>query len=115
LVTVHRLPEGLLEGRPRGGSGRRGEILASFLQSEVQGDLATARAFLDEIAAAERGGNPQPGGVGNAFSIVISADGASIRNAVLDGAVPEHYSLGELRAATETWAAAIERARAGNE
>jgi hypothetical protein len=112
LVTARRRPEGFLEARARSGSGRHGEILASFLQSEVQGDLATAWAFLDEIAAAERGGKPQPGGVGNAFSIVIDAGGATIRNAVIAGAAPEHYSLGEMRAALEMWAAAIERARA---
>jgi hypothetical protein len=75
----------------------------------VQGDLATARAFLAEIAAAERGEMPQAGGVGNAFSIVIAPDGAVIRNAIVEGASPERYSLGELQTALETWIAAIER------
>ena len=51
------------------------------------------------------------GGVGNAFSIAIAPDGAVIQNAVLEGAIPERYALGELRAALETWIAAIERAR----
>jgi hypothetical protein len=45
------------------------------------------------------------------FSIAIAPDGAAIRNAVLEGAIPERYTLGELRAALETWIAAIERAR----
>jgi hypothetical protein len=81
------------------------------LQTDVQGDLATARAFLGEIAAAERGEKPQPGRVGNAFSIAIAPDGAVIRNAVVEGAPAENYSLGELRAALETWIAAIERVR----
>jgi hypothetical protein len=111
LVTARRHPAGFLEGRARRGTGRHGEILASFLQSDVQGDLATAREFLDEITAAERGEKPQPGGVGNAFSIAITSDGAVIRNAVLEGAIPERYTLGELRAALETWIAAIESAR----
>jgi hypothetical protein len=110
LVGVRLHPAGFLEARARPGTGRRGEILASFLQSDVQGDLATARALLDEIAAAKRGETPQPGGVGNAFSVAIAPDGAVIRNAVLEGA-PERYHLGELRAALETWIAAIERAR----
>lgn len=111
LISARRHPAGFLEGRARPGSGRHGEILASFLQSDVQGDLASARAFLDEIAAAERGGKPHPGGVGNAFSIAIAPDGAVIRNAVVEGASPERYSLSELRAALEAWAAAIERAQ----
>lgn len=115
LIGARRHPAGFLEGRPRPGSGRHGEILASFLQSDVQGDLATARELLDEIAAAERGEKSQPGGVGNAFSIAIASDGAVIRNAVVEGAAPERYSLGELRAAFETWIAAIERARGNPE
>jgi hypothetical protein len=111
LVGARRHPAGFLEGRAQRGTGRHGEILASFLQSDVQGDLATARELLDEIAAAERGEKPQSGGVGNAFSIAVAPDGAVIRNAVLESAIPERYTLGELRAALETWIAAIERVR----
>ena len=108
LVIVHHHPAGFLEGRPSPGSGRHGEIIGSFLQSDVQGDLETARTLLAEIAAAERGENPEPAGVGNAFSIAITPDGAVIRNAVVEGASAERYSLPELRAALETWIAAIE-------
>jgi hypothetical protein len=111
LIGVRRHPSGFLEGQARHGTGRHGEILASFLQSDVQGDLTTARGFLDEVAAAERGDKPQPGGVGNAFFIAIAPDGAVIRNAVLEGAPSERYSLIELRSALETWITAIERAR----
>jgi len=111
LIAVRRHRAGHLEGRARPGSGRHGEILASLLQSDVQGDLAGARALLAEIAAAERGEAPQPAGIGNAFSIAIGPDGASIRNAVVEDMPPEGYGLDELRQALETWIAAIERAR----
>jgi hypothetical protein len=111
LVSARQHPAGFLEGRPRRGTGRHGKILASFLQSDVQGDLVTARAVFDEIVAAQRGEKPQPGGVGNAFSIAIAPDGAVIRNAVVENATAERYSLGELYAALETWIAAIERSR----
>lgn len=111
LISTGRHSAGFLKAHARPGAGRRGETLAGFLQSDVQGDLVTARALLDEIAAAERGDKPQPGGVGNAFSIAIAGDGAVIRNAVIDGAAAERYSLGELRAAVEAWIAAIARAR----
>jgi hypothetical protein len=110
LVRVRRHPAGFLEAWARAGSGRHGEILASFLQSDVQGDLETARMLLAETAAAERGEAPRPGGAGNAFSLTISPEGAVIRNTVVEDAVPERYSLVELRAALETWIAAIERA-----
>ena len=111
MVSVRRHPAGFFEGRARPGSGRHGAILASFLQSDIQGDSETARMFLAEIAAAERGEPPQPGGAGNAFSITISPDGAEIRNAIVEGAVPEQCSLAELRGVLELWIAAIERVR----
>ena len=114
LIRVRRHPAGFLEGRARPGTGRHGEILASFLQSDIQGDLETARLLLAEVAAAERGETPRPGGAGNAFSITVTPDGAVIRNAVLAGAPPERYTLAELRAALKSWLAAIEAARSGN-
>jgi hypothetical protein len=114
LISVRRHPAGFFEGLARPGSGHHGEIIGSFLQSDVQGDLETARMLLAEIAAAERGENPQPGGVGNAFSITISPAGGVIRNAVVEGVAPERYSLAELRAALDTWIAAIESLRSGD-
>ena len=111
LISIRRRPAGFLEGRARRGSGRHGEILASFLQSDIQGDLETAGLLLAEGSAAERGEAAQPGGVGNAFSITITPDGGAIRNAVLEGAVPERYRLAELREALEAWIAAIESVR----
>jgi len=54
LISARWHPAGFLEGQARLGSGRRGEILASFLQSDVQSDLETARMLLAETAAAER-------------------------------------------------------------
>ena len=113
LISIRRHPAGFLEGRARPGIGRRGETLASFLQSDIQGDLETARLLLAEVAAAERGETPQPGGAGNAFSITVTPDGAVIRNAVLEGAVPERYGLAELLAALEAWITGIESARSG--
>jgi hypothetical protein len=111
LLRVRRRRPGFLQGIARPGSGRLGEVVASFLQSDVQSDLAHARTLLAEIAAVERGEAPQPARVGNAFSIAIGGDGAAIRNAVLEGSLPERVSLGDLRTALEIWIAAIERAR----
>jgi hypothetical protein len=115
LIGVHQHGAGFLAARPLPGSGRRGEVLAAFLQSDVQGDLAAARALLAETAAAARGEAPQPGGAGNVFSLAIAADGAVIANALLPGAPPERYRLAELRAALEDWIAAIERAHSGSD
>jgi hypothetical protein len=110
-IVARPHPEGYLEGRAADAGDPRGALLASFLQSDVQGDLAYAGELLAEIAAAERGEAPLPRRIGNAFAIEIGADGGVIRNVVLDDAEPERFSLGELREALALWAAAIERAR----
>jgi uncharacterized protein YacL (UPF0231 family) len=111
LIRARRHRAGHLEGHAEPGSGRHGEILASFLQSDVQGDLEAAQTLVAEIGAAERGEAPQPGAVGNAYSIAISPDGVTIRNAVIEDSRPERYALDELRQALGTWIAAVERAR----
>jgi hypothetical protein len=110
LVAARLNRAGYIEARPRCRSGRHGSVLASFLQSDVQGDVAAAQALLGAIAAVQRGGPAQPEAIGNAFAMTIGADGAALRNVILADA-PEHYTLEELRAALETWIAAIERAR----
>ncbi len=93
------------------GSGRRGEILASFLQGDIQGDLEAARSLLAGIGRAERGEAPQSSATGNAFAVSISSDGVTIGNAVIADSRAEHYDFAEMRVALGTWIAAIERAR----
>ena len=111
LITARRHPAGHLEGRAARGSGRRGQILASFLQGEIQGDLDAARSLLAGIGAVERGEAPQPPATGNAFTLSMSADGIAIRNALIANSRSEHYDFAEMRVALGTWIAAIERAR----
>ena len=111
LITARRRPAGHLEARAVRGSARRGEVLASFLQSDVQGDLEMARALLIAIGGAEPGPAPQPAAIGNAYSISLSREGITIRNAVISGSRPERYDFDEMRRALGIWIAAIERAR----
>ncbi len=110
LVMARLNRAGYLEARPRRGSGRHGAVLASFLQSDVQGDAGAARDLLAAIAAARRGEPPQPPALGNAFAIAIAAGRATLRNVILADP-PENYTLDELAAALDTWIAAIARAR----
>jgi hypothetical protein len=111
LITARRHPAGHLEGRARHGSGRHGQVLASFLQSDIQSDLDAARALLAALSAAERGQAPQPPAIGNAYSVAIAPEGVTICNAVVKGSRPETYDFAELRRALGTWIAAIDRAR----
>ena len=111
LITARRHPAGYLEGRAARGSGRHGEVLASFLQSDVQGDIEAARSLLVEVGAVERGEAPQPAAVGNAYAVAVSPEGITIRNAVVKNSRPEQYGFDELRQALGIWIAAIERTR----
>jgi hypothetical protein len=111
LITARRHPAGHLEGRAARGTGRHGEVLASFLQSDVQGDLEAARALLAEIGAVERGEAPQPAAIGNAYAVAVLPEGVTIGNAVIEDPRPERYGFDELRQALGIWIAAIERAR----
>jgi hypothetical protein len=107
LICVRRGAAGFLEGQARAGSGPRGELLARFLQSDVQGDGDAVAALLAAITAAERGAMPQPALIGNAFAIRIGPYGAVIENVVMADPRPQHYTLAELRAALAAWLAAI--------
>lgn len=111
LITARRHPAGHLEAQPARGSGRRSAVLASFLQSDIQGDLDAARALLAEIGVVERGQAPQPAAIGNAYRVELSPEGVMLSNAVTKGSRPEQYSFDELRQALGVWIAAIERAR----
>ncbi|HXC92034.1 MAG TPA: hypothetical protein VNV18_17870 [Stellaceae bacterium] len=111
LITARRHPAGHLEARAARGAGRRGTVLASFLQSDVQGEIGAARALIGEIGAAERGEAPQPAAVGNAYRVAVSPEGVTIANAVTGDRRPERYGFDEMRLALGTWIAAIERAR----
>jgi uncharacterized protein YacL (UPF0231 family) len=111
LIIARRHPAGHLEARAVRGSGRRGVVIASFLQSDVQADLEMARQLLASIGAAERGEAPQPAAIGNAYAVAVSPEGITLRNAVLEDSRPEQYGFDEMRRALGTWIAAIERAR----
>lgn len=111
LISARRHPAGHLEARAVRGSGRRGAVLAGFLQSDVQGDLEAARALLAEIAAVERGDPPRPAAIGNAYRVAVTPAGVTIGNAVVEDSRSEQYVFDELRLALGTWIAAIERAR----
>jgi hypothetical protein len=111
LITVRRHPAGHLEGQAARGSGRRGQVLASFLESDVESDLDAARALLAAVGAAERGEATQPVSIGKAHSVTLSTAGITVGNAVVASSRPETYDFDEMRRALGLWIAAIERVR----
>jgi hypothetical protein len=110
LIIARRHPAGHLEAQAVPGSGRRGQVLARFLQSDVRSDIDAARTLLAAVAAAERGEATQPAAVGNAYRVALSSEGITVGNAVNEGSRAQAYGFDEMRRALGLWIAAIQRA-----
>ncbi len=91
----------------------RGEsFLARFLESDVQGSAATAREILDAVGRVEAGDEDEWEMTGNAFTLLVSPDGAAIEPGYQDEEEeemePERVSLEELRSALDRWIELLE-------
>lgn len=83
----------------------RGEsFLARFLESDVQGSAATAREILEALDRVEAGDEDEWEMTGNAFTLLVSPDGAAIEPVYEEEEMePERVSLEELRSALDRW------------
>lgn len=90
----------------------RGEsLLARFLESDVQGSAGTAREILAALDRVESGEEDEWETTGNAFTLLVSPDGAAIEPAYLEEeeeTEPERVSLQELRSALNRWLELLE-------
>lgn len=93
-------------GDPRARAGRDREALAQFLESDVQGSTASGREILEAIDAVAEGRLPEWTRTGNAYTLVLSAEGAAIEADFKDEAalVP----LADLREAVTRWIELLE-------
>lgn len=97
-------------GDPRATSPAPRELLARFLESDVQGSAEHAREILGAIErVAGEGGSWQE--TGNAHTLILSPEGALIESEFEEEgeAAPCRISLDELRAALTGWLAFLER------
>lgn len=91
-------------GRPRArGEGPGGDLLARFLEADVQGSVVVADEVLDMLDRVESGETERWEDTGNVHTLVLTADGAQIRDELKDGDEVLHLPLAELREALNAW------------
>ncbi|HYG61316.1 MAG TPA: YacL family protein [Thermoanaerobaculia bacterium] len=98
-------------GDPRANSPEPQELLARFLESDIQGSEDYARDILGAIERVEAGKEPSWQETGNAHTLILDSAGATIEAEYEeDGEAPPcRVSLDDLRAALIGWLAFLER------
>ena len=91
--------------RARGGPGR--DLLARFLESDVQGSAAHGREILAAIDRVTAGKEARWERTGNAYTLVLRPGGAAIEPEMDENAAPLHLPLAELRQAVAGWVAHV--------
>lgn len=92
-------------GEPRARGRGRYARLASFLESDVQGSRALLRRIAKAIEEVESGGEERWESTGNAYTLTLTAEGASIEGELADeDEATALVSLSDLRAALGEWA-----------
>jgi hypothetical protein len=85
--------------------------VAGFLESDLQGSAAAAEEILRAIDAVESGRVPSWERTGNAHTLTLSRDGATLRNEMEEDTRPHHLALPAMRKAVGDWLAFLERDR----
>ena len=95
-------------GDPRARCSGRGEELAGFLESDLQGSGKQGRAILRAIDRIEAGKLDGREITGNSYTLTLSPAGASLINENDEKAKPYRLSLAELKKAIADWTAFVE-------
>jgi hypothetical protein len=90
-------------GLPRARAGGADDLLARFLESDVQGSVITAYDILGMLDRVESGETDLWEGTGNAYTLTLTPDGALIQDELEDDAEALHLPLAELRDALNAW------------
>jgi hypothetical protein len=93
--------EGHLRARPQVATDRRAAALAAFIQSDIQADANAAHDWLDRLDAVASGRVENDEGTGNAFTLTLDRQGATLAHAVSDDAPGGEFRFthAEIRAA----------------
>ena len=97
---------------PREAGGKApGHEVAAFLDSDLQGSAAAAEEVLHAIGEVESGHVPSWERTGNAHTLTLSRDGATLRNEMDDDSKPHHVALPVLHKAVGDWLAFLKSRR----
>ena len=80
-----------------------GDLLAQYLVSDVQESPEVARMLLDLVDRVATGDLDGWEGTGNAFTLTLAPEGATIQPELGSDTAPLHVSLDELREALGDW------------
>jgi hypothetical protein len=94
-------------GLPRARGARAGDLLARWLESDVQGSAAGTQRFLDLLDRIDAGEIERWEETGNAHTLELGPDGATIVPEWDEEALPQRVSLAELRDALNGWLALL--------
>jgi hypothetical protein len=91
------------QGLPRARGEGPDDLLARFLESDVQGSVITAYDILGMLDRVESGETGRWEGTGNAHTLTLTPGGARIQDELEDDTETLHLPLAELRDALNAW------------
>lgn len=102
-LDFYRDEAGDPRARAAAGRAREQELLARFLESDVQGSAATGREILAALRQVEAGELPAWEQTGNAFTLRLSPAGAEIESVLDESGEVAAIPLRDLRRALRAW------------
>jgi hypothetical protein len=95
-------------GDPRARGKGQSEVLASFLEGDLQGSGRQGRAILRAIDRIEAGQLDRWETTGNSYTLTLSSQGASLVNEIDENAKSFELPLARLREAVADWTAFVD-------
>jgi uncharacterized protein YacL (UPF0231 family) len=99
------------DGSPRARGQGRGRTMAGFLESDLQDSPAAAREVLRALDDVESGRAPSWERTGNAYTLTLSPEGATIQDENAEDSGLSHLSLPEIRDVVSGWIHFLEEKR----
>lgn len=99
------------DGSPRARGKGHGRTVAGFLESDLQDSPAAAREVLRALDRIESGHVPSWERTGNAYTLTLSPEGATIQDEQAGDSEPHVMPLAVLREAVSGWASFLEGRR----
>ncbi len=98
-------------GDPRAQGKGHGRVVAGFLESDLQDSPAAAREVLHALDRVESGHAPSWERTGNAYTLTLAPEGATIQDEQAEDAKPQTVPLSALREALSGWVSFLEEGR----
>ncbi len=98
-------------GDPRVRGKGQGRVIAGFLESDLQDSPAAAREVLHALDRVESGHAPSWERTGNAYTLTLSPEGATIQDENQEDSEPCPVPLAALREALAGWISFLEEGR----